>query len=250
MYKEFAQIYDRLMADTDYDLYENRLRARLEEAGALGGRLLELGCGTGNLTRRLAPSFSSLFGLDKSEAMLNRAWPKLASYPRVTLTCQDVRSFQAPQSDACCCLLDTLNYLDDEEDLLACFRRVADCLQPGAPFLFDLNSRKRLFQDLGNHCYVYDFEDEQGKIYYGWDNTREGETVASFLTFFVQEDGGCYQRIDEEQVQHFFDLPQVTVLLRKAGFEKIDYRDLDTDGKVGENTRRILCSCRNKIDFH
>ncbi len=54
MYDRFADVYDRMMSETPYDIWFEKLTAYLERQGKTGGHLCELGCGTGEMTGRFA----------------------------------------------------------------------------------------------------------------------------------------------------------------------------------------------------
>jgi ubiquinone/menaquinone biosynthesis C-methylase UbiE len=73
MYNRFAAQYAELVA-THYPVLEVAHTFVLESAGELSGcRLLDLGCGTGELTRRLAQAGADVTGIDESPAMLRLA---------------------------------------------------------------------------------------------------------------------------------------------------------------------------------
>ncbi len=53
-YTGFAQVYDIFMDNVPYDNWTEYLTGLLQEYGVKDGLVLELGCGTGKVTRRLA----------------------------------------------------------------------------------------------------------------------------------------------------------------------------------------------------
>lgn len=72
-YTGFAHVYDKFMADVPYDTWTEYLVSLLKEYGVDEGLILELGCGTGSVTRRLADKGYDMIGIDNSEEMLEIA---------------------------------------------------------------------------------------------------------------------------------------------------------------------------------
>ena len=53
-YESFARVYDLFMDNIPYEEWCGYLTGLLEDQGIRDGLVLELGCGTGNMTRLLA----------------------------------------------------------------------------------------------------------------------------------------------------------------------------------------------------
>jgi trans-aconitate methyltransferase len=60
----------------------------------VGERILDLGCGTGQLTAQIAEKGAEVCGLDSSAEMIDKA---RANYPHLTFAVADARSFQIEQ---------------------------------------------------------------------------------------------------------------------------------------------------------
>ncbi len=75
-YTGFAQVYDIFMDNVPYDEWTGYLAGLLQEYGVREGLVLELGCGTGKITRRLAAKGYDMIGVDISEEMLEIAREK------------------------------------------------------------------------------------------------------------------------------------------------------------------------------
>ncbi len=72
-YTGFAQVYDTFMDNVPYDGWAGYLTGLLQEYGVKDGLVLELGCGSGKITRRLASKGYDMIGIDISEEMLEIA---------------------------------------------------------------------------------------------------------------------------------------------------------------------------------
>ena len=75
-YQSFAQVYDTFMDNIDYDGWSAYLIGLLREYGICDGLVLELGCGTGSMTERLAMAGYDMIGSDLSPDMLEIAMEK------------------------------------------------------------------------------------------------------------------------------------------------------------------------------
>jgi len=87
------------MSDWNADLYESRhsfVWERARELVALlapqdGERILDVGCGTGQLTAELAQAGSRVLGIDSSPAMIEQA---RKNFPRIEFRVADVRTME------------------------------------------------------------------------------------------------------------------------------------------------------------
>ena len=149
-YQSFAQVYDTFMDNIDYDGWSAYLIGLLREYGICDGLVLELGCGTGSMTERLAMAGYDMIGSDLSPDMLEIAMEKKdASGLNILYLLQDMREFELYGTvRAIVSVCDSMNYILEEEDLLQEFRLVNNYLDPGGMFIFDLNTTKK-YRDMG-----------------------------------------------------------------------------------------------------
>jgi SAM-dependent methyltransferase len=100
--------------------------------------VLDLACGSGTLTRRLAEVHERVVGLDLSPAMLRRAGALCEGLHNVRLVQGDFRNFDlGDEFDVVVCAFDSMNYLQRRTDLSAILQRVARHLRPHGFFVFD-----------------------------------------------------------------------------------------------------------------
>ena len=75
-YTSFASVYDTFMDNIPYKEWAEYLVGLLKEYGIHDGLVLDLGCGTGNMTELLATSGYDMIGIDNAEDMLEIAMGK------------------------------------------------------------------------------------------------------------------------------------------------------------------------------
>jgi SAM-dependent methyltransferase len=116
-------------------------RFYLEEARRWGGRVLELGCGSGRLTIPIAQAGLEVVGLDLSLAMLERARAKATEARlKVEFVEADMRSFDLPGKFSAILIPgNSLLHLHAIDDLKQCLESVRRHLAPGGRLIFDIS---------------------------------------------------------------------------------------------------------------
>lgn len=138
MSKQFysdAQLYDRLFPGGEQGVAFYR-----SEADRQGGRVLELGCGTGQKLIPIAADGHPCVGLELSPAMLAEARRKADdSGVEVEWARGDMREFDLDCTfDLVLIAANSLLHLHGPEELVACFRAVGRHLAPGGRLVFDV----------------------------------------------------------------------------------------------------------------
>ena len=93
-YTGFAAVYDELMDNIPYEEWGKYLIDLLNEYGIKDGIVLDLGCGTGNITEILANNGYDMIGVDNSQEMLNIAMEKRGDDTSILYLLQDMRGFE------------------------------------------------------------------------------------------------------------------------------------------------------------
>lgn len=243
-YTGFAEVYDLFMDDVPYEVWCAYVVRRLKEHGINDGLVLDLGCGTGSLTRLLAREGYDMIGADSSEDMLALARAKDADGSILYLA-QDMRELELYGTvRAVVSLCDSLNYIRDEEELCGVFRLVNNYLDPGGIFLFDMNTPYKYEAQLADHTFAEDRE-EAGFI---WSNDYDEETQLNYydLSIFVREDSGLYRKYTETHIQRAYAPELVEKLLRQAGMELLSVYGEDGVGPLTKKSGRMYFIAREK----
>ncbi|QQY80360.1 methyltransferase family protein [Keratinibaculum paraultunense] len=239
MYEKFAYIYDDLMrADIDYRAWYMYIEEIFNEFNYKPKNILEMACGTGNLTYYLANTGYDLTCFDISSDMLSIAYNKLNKFKNVKLLNQDMVDFHINENfDVIISACDSINYIENEKNLLNTFKNVKKHLKPGGMFIFDINSYYKLKYIIGNNTFVEDRED----IFYIWQNYfDEKNNIAEFyLTFFVKEENEKYIRFDETHIERAYKTNEINDLLKEASFNKIFCYDGFSFEKPKDKSERI-----------
>jgi SAM-dependent methyltransferase len=194
-YTGFAQVYDIFMDNVPYDAWAQYLAGLLGEYGVTGGLVLELGCGTGSITRRLANKGYDMIGIDNSEEMLEIARFKeyetteelLDKNDSILYLEQDMRDFELYGTvSAVVSICDSINYITSNTDLLTVFRLVNNYLDPGGIFIFDMNTQYKYKYILGDHTIA----ENRDNCSFIWDNYYDEESGLNEydVTIFVKLD--------------------------------------------------------------
>ena len=140
-YTSFAQVYDLFMDNVPYDQWCRYITELLREYGIQDGLVLELGCGTGVLTRKLAAKGYDMIGVDYSEDMLEIAMDHRQEGEDILYLLQDMREFELYGTvRAAVSICDSMNYIVEYQDLVQVMKLVNNYLDPGGIFIFDLNT--------------------------------------------------------------------------------------------------------------
>ncbi|HKL30607.1 MAG TPA: class I SAM-dependent methyltransferase, partial [Natrialbaceae archaeon] len=76
LYSEYPALYDAIQSSWDYDRDVAFVEAARERHDVAGDRLLEIGCGTGEHTKRFADAGDDVTAIDPFEGMLSLAREK------------------------------------------------------------------------------------------------------------------------------------------------------------------------------
>ena len=245
-YKDFAFIYDELMNEVDYNGWVDYIENIIKSENAEVKNILELACGTGNLTIPLTKKNYDIAGIDISEEMLSVAREKgEEECVELVLLQQDIAEldFDVPNLDCILCACDGFNYITYDEDLENVFAKSYELLKNEGLFIFDISSFYKLSTVLGNNMYGENRED----IAYMWQNYFDevDNLVEMELAFFIRdEEDERFDRFEETHLQRAYKEEEVIALLKKVGFENIKTYGDFTFESPKKDSERIFFVCK------
>lgn len=267
-YTCFAQVYDLFMDNVPYEKWADFLCGQMERYGIRDGILLDLGCGTGKLTRLMADRGYDMIGVDSSAEMLEIAREQelhlgdcaaagdedaelrttdstgcAGKRDPILYLLQDMREFELYGTvRVVYSVCDSLNYVLSEEDLLTVFRLVNNYLDPEGLFFFDMNTSYKYENLLGENTFAENREESS----FIWENYYDTESGINEydLTLFVKADGMHFCRFQETHYQKNYSLAAVLELLEKAGMEFVAAYDAYTDMPVQKDSERMMIIAR------
>ncbi len=245
-YTGFADVYDMFMDNIPYGEWCDYLTGLLKEYGAEDGLVLDLGCGTGTLTRLLADQGYDMIGVDLSGEMLELAMEKEAEEPKgILYLMQDMREFELYGTvRAIVSICDSMNYILDEEDFTEVLRLANNYLDPGGVFIFDLNTLYK-YRDTMGETTIAENREEGSFI---WENYfDEDEQINEYdLTLFIREEDGRFRKYEETHYQRAYELSEVKRMIEEAGMEFVSCYDAFTRQPPRADSERVYFIVREK----
>lgn len=244
-YTGFAEFYDLFMDNIPYAEWSSYLISLLTEYGVNDGIVLDLGCGTGNITELLAKKGYDMIGIDISEDMLGEAMEKrYDSGLDILYLCQDMREFELYGTVAAAVsICDSMNYILEYEELVQVFKLVNNYLDPNGIFIFDLNTVHK-YEAIGDTV-IAENRDRGSFI---WENSYFPDKRLNQydLTIFAKDEDERYTKFEETHLQRAYTVDEIKSALDEAGMTFVDSFGAFTKAPVTDTDERIYIIAREK----
>ena len=242
IYTTFAQLYDDLMEPEIYTRWCSLVEEQVPTISS--AQILDLACGTGRLAVLFAKKGYNIAGADLSTDMLalaeKRAREEKVKVPLIETDMLDLS--ELAKFDVITCCLDSLCYLENEEDMLKVFSQVYSHLKKGGDFIFDVISPYQT--DVVYPGYMYNYTDnEQAFIWQSYSGEKP-HSVTHILNFFVYDkQNNEYARLSETHYERTYTLSKYLKLLDAAGFENVEKFGDFGSAELSETTDRWFFVC-------
>ncbi len=219
---EVAPLYDMLMTGVPYTMWITYLRQLLEERKARPRQVLDLACGTGNVSELLTGEGFAVTGVDIAPGMIAQAQAKAAAANlQIAYAVQDAAVLDLPgkRFDLCVSLFDSLNYITDPARLQMAMERVAAHLTRNGIFIFDLNTEYALV----NHFFDQDNLSSSDRLLYDWKSSFDPQTrlCRVQMNFRYRPENGSERVFEEVHWQYAYRTEEIISMLEQAGFDQI-----------------------------
>jgi hypothetical protein len=139
---------------------------------------------------------------------------------------------------------DSINYLQNQEDLLTVCKLVNNYLDPKGLFVFDVKT-KHYYEKLGTSTIA---ENRQEGSFI-WENDYNPETRDNYyyLTIYQENEEGTFDRFEEENYQHAFEIQEIEKAIKDSGLELLEILDVATMAAPKDDSDRLYFIAREVI---
>lgn len=244
-YTTFAAVYDRWCADLDPARWGRYNVALARRHGFSGGRVLDLGCGTGLSARPWVGVGDAVLGVDRSPQMLQMARRAADRRRGIRFLRADItipgllrgQAFALVQAN-----FDIINCQIQEHRLLRLFRNARRLLAPGGCFLFDVVTA-HAYRRLLNGVPVFQRVPGSAIVLEGRYRELAGLWEGA-ITFLTAGRDGHYRAVVERHRQRYYSPSRLRALLRTAGFSRCHLYATLTFRSPGPRAERLTVVAR------
>ena len=234
-YQGLAPIYDYVMRHVDYDEWAAFINDVFQRHAPRTQRLIDLACGTGNVSAELSLLGFTVTGADASESMVRVAREKAALHGGGEFVQRDLRDLSGLGSfEGAVCMYDSFNYLLEQDDIDEALRQVCSILEPGGLFVFDVCTERNSLH------YFRDMRDRESGPGFSYERHSYYETDARLQhnDFSIRFDGD-ETTYAEAHVQRIYPLADIEQRIAASRFELVDVLAEFTFNPGSEDSDRV-----------
>lgn len=235
VFDAYSYYYDLLYRDKDYTAEVVYIDKLLDRYSIAGRQLLEFGSGTGKHGRLLGELGYLITGIERSAKMVAQA--KMTEM----FKCQqgDICTIQLGRKfDAVLSLFHVVSYQVRNEELHAVFARAAEHLKTGGLFVFDIWYSPAVYAQRPKIRVkrMSDTTVEITRIAEPAILPNENRVDVKYTVFVRDLATGAFQTFIETHPMRHFSLPELDLLARMSGFERLTAEAFLTSDKPSEDT--------------
>lgn len=217
-YKELAVFYDSLMTDVPYQLWAQYLQSIFRRYNSTPETILDVACGTGNVSKALADLGYKVTGIDLSADMIQIA--KSKNLPDIAFHNQGIAQLNlSSRFQAAVSLFDSINYVTDPSELALGMQKVYEHLEDNALFVFDVNT----IYALENHFFDRACLSDNYNPKFVWTSEfNYADSICTVSMTFEATLNGEKVVFKEVHKQRGYSIDELSSIVVGAGFELLD----------------------------
>lgn len=247
VFKKYADFYDRLYDDKDYETECDFIEQIFETYGTKEiASILDLGCGTGSHTIIFAEKGYDVTGVDQSETMLDIAQAKASAKNKdIKFRQQDIRHLDLSREfDAAVAMFAVMGYQTSNKDFEDTLVSVYNHLSSGGLFIFDVWFGPTVLMDKPQER-MKTIESPNKKI------IRFAHPVLDIIHHTVEVNYTIFEitdqkitEVSEHHLMRYFFYQEIAYFLEKNGFKLLQINPfMDLEHSVDESCWNIVVIC-------
>lgn len=235
-YNEFAYFYDEFNEDADYQALFQAVKEQLHSHGIQDGIVVDLGCGTGDLTLMLSQAGYDMIGVDLSEEMLAVLREKAAELeiPDLLLLNQNLLELDLFGTiRAAVSTFDTFNHIGPLPMFEKAIEKAAFFMEKDGVFLFDVNTPYKHKEILGNETFVLESEDALCVWKNQWQPQQQRTAISIEIRYHDTGDS-----FEEEFFEYCYELEQIREICKRYGLRIEQLQDGEDFGPCRPDSQR------------
>ncbi|HEX2968573.1 MAG TPA: class I SAM-dependent methyltransferase [Bacteroidales bacterium] len=236
----YDTIYHQIRDSADSEYFVNEIVKN-------GGRVLEVGVGTGRLFENALKAGADIYGIDISESMLSVLYQKLSENEHFRVSHQNIVDFTINKKfDLVVAPFRVFMHLIEKEDQIKALNNIFDHLNENGRFIFDVfvPDLKLLLNGLDN---VMDFEGEYepGKKVRRFSSSKPdiiNQILNVSFNMEWEEKDGLKHDYWEFQMRFFFRY-ELEHLIERSRFRKYEFFGDYNKNRLNKDSREFVVNC-------
>lgn len=213
-YKNLATYYDLFFQQKDYQIEVDFILEAINKYSINSESILDIGCGTGSHLNLIKDKFTTIFGIDLNDEILNIAKKKVPEGCFVNSGMIDF-SIQS-KFDVITCLYAVFNYNKNIKSGIETLKNIHTHLNTNGICLISLYNEKTLEKKISLHMGKNETTKAVKLNQYKYDPSLK--TVKSDHLILIKENGTLDFDIELEDEFRIFDFKEIETMVQESGF--------------------------------
>lgn len=250
--REFSSVYD-----IEFTRYVRKAAPLIEyfysqtSTSIANKTVLDLCCGTGQLAYEFLQRGYCVIGIDASKHMLAYARKinrKFISSGKAKFILVNILEYCPNQYfGLITCTYDSINHLDNEQELRKCFELAFRCLVEGGYLIFDINTRASLF-----NWNAMSISENVNRMIVSR-GIYDGITPKAVISIsgFTRKNNGEYEKFEQVIYNTVFETKLIEKLLREVGWSKVYFAKIedltmpiDSPETINKENELVVIACK------